>query len=1344
MEEGLRSGRPSGLVVKNRNSSGCLIVRKKTVDGVGGVGSASSRKVFESKKDNKKKRLRLVLSDSGSSDELVPVPRRRVGPETIRVCNGLSAFEKGAVDESGIGRNRGRLEHGRHYEKGMIGKNGFDESDGKRGKLDVFEFDEYDGVDGERIRRKRFNGSGIEVEGRKFLGPVDMARSGIDREYETGSSRHGIGKSKNLYCDRTSGLNLGGCVDNTRVKMSRDGNQLSPSFLGEKLMSHPDQPIRVQGKNGVLKVMVNQKKRLGGALDSFDHHKAEGSRKGSRTEDTAKRNVVIHSSSYSEKKLLEKPGSFFRPEKSQMALQKSLSSKNTQGSEGDSESDNSDTSLKLRSKNVEAHSSIKRIICEEEKTPCEKLPPAITKDGKVRRGSGTEKQKLRERIREMLLSAGWTIDYRPRRNRDYLDAVYINPSGTAYWSIIKAYDALQKQSKDEDVEAKPIGDCSSFAPIADEVLSQLTRKTRKKIEKEMKKKQRDHSESDNATEVAVKRYPSTKRDAESMDSFSHEEKLSSFIKQGGKSLKNRMNENGSASVNSRFRNSNYMHDDTEKPSSGSNPRMPHGRKSRKLGRCTLLVRSSNKGQNSEADGFVPYTGKRTLLSWLIDSGTVGLSQKVQYMNRRRTRVMLEGWITRDGIHCGCCSKILTVSKFEIHAGSKLRQPFQHIYLDSGVSLLQCQIDAWNRQEESERIDFHSIDMEGDDPNDDTCGICGDGGDLICCDGCPSTFHQNCLEIAMLPPGDWHCPNCTCKFCGVVNGNVSQGDDKMASTLLNCSLCEKKYHKLCMLEMDAIHIDSNSLVTSFCGKKCKELFEHLQKYLGVKHELEAGFSWSLVHRTDEDSDTSLRGIPQRVECNSKLAVALSVMDECFLPIVDRRSGINLIHNVLYNCGSNFNRMNYGGFYTAILERGDEIISAASIRFHGTKLAEMPFIGTRHIYRRQGMCRRLFAAIESALCALKVEKLIIPAIAELMHTWTMVFGFTPLEESLKQEMRSMNMLVFPGTDMLQKLLLEQENIEGNVTTSTGAKQKECKGKHSTKHEVETKSDMGHDSHRCNGAASDHAKLITDENAATGSKSDKDFSAGHDPHGCDDAALCHANEITDQVVALDNKSDLNFSADPCKCDDACHHANEKTDEITATDNKSEMDSTAGHAPEGCDDGSLPFANEITNDVAAADSSSLDASYDVTIPVSAQATTCRNSHSEDKLSQSASGTKCMTSSNMIHDSLELENKPEINCPVVDNAESLKQSEMDEAHEVNISICLEPVLTSGGISAENTTELIIGNLDVSDSSQNGPAEGSLQFKSDSNLQVAYERESRLHPFDDNSVTDALEGKTYL
>ncbi|XP_022738787.1 uncharacterized protein LOC111291368 [Durio zibethinus] len=1289
MEERMRSGEHSGIVVKNRNQFGCLIVRKKG-DGLGGAGSMGTRKIYESKKE--KKRPRMIMSDSGSSDELVMPPRRRVGPETIQISNGLAFYE-----ESEIGRKRSREERIRRSEEDFIGRNGGDLSESKRNRLDVFDFNEYDGLDEERImRRNRFD-YGEVVGGRRLLGSMPaVARRSIEREYGSGPSRHVFlekkkkKKKKNLSFNKSDGVSRGDHDDRNRFRKDRDGGRLHYSLLRESCMADLEKPIRVQGKNGVLKVMVNKKKKVGEPLKNFSHLEVGEARSGSSIDDTVRRNLHARPSLYSDTEVPEKPVSLSSKEKKKMNLLKTPTNKKKKVSDWDS--GDSDTSLKLQSKNMEASNSAKRVSSKVEKTQVEQLLPARIGEGKVRRGCGTEKQKLRERIRGMLQEAGWTIDYRPRRNRDYLDAVYINPAGTAYWSIIKAYDALLKQLDEED-EGKPGGDGSAFTPLSDEVLSQLTRKTQKKMEREMKKKRRGDSEY--VEEAVARKSSSTRHEDESMDSLSHEEKLSSFIKQG-KSFKFRMNDNGVFSGNAKGQSSHHVHDSYEKPSSVSNSHLVHGRKSRKLGRCTLLVRGSNLGLSSEGDDFVPYSGKRTLLSWLIDCGAVHLSQKVQYMNRRRTKVMLEGWITRDGIHCGCCSKILTVTKFEIHAGSKLRQPFQNIYLDSGVSLLQCQIDAWNRQEKSEQIGFHSVDVDGDDPNDDTCGICGDGGNLICCDSCPSTFHQSCLNIEFLPAGDWHCPNCICKFCGN-GGNIAQEDDITDCALLTCSLCEKKYHKSCIKMMDELHIDSNSVVLPFCGQTCGELYDHLQKYLGVKHELEAGFSWSLVQRTDADSDTIARGLLQRVECNSKLAVALTVMDECFLPIVDRRSGINLINNVLYNCGSNFSRLNYSGFYTAILERGDEIISAASIRFHGTQLAEMPFIGTRHIYRRQGMCRRLFCAIESAFCTLKVEKLVIPAIAELTHTWTAVFGFTSLEKSLKEEMRSMNMLVFPGVDMLQKLLLEQENTKANLTAVTGPKQTESGSNEcitpEAANESKPGSSSGHDSQQFDDGGLHHASLINGGTAAADSDSQCPNVSTNDTGGTSgslDASLEPNVFVSFEGTTLtkyQTGDKRNESASDGKCEvNLC-----SSHDALEVENKAELDSPAEDnnqsRTEGMDDTCAVGVIE----------SKVPASEDST-----------DSRPGDKAAESTSDSKNLATSSMDYSAVDTGNKTVSNSLIQKNTQSCEEGDLDAAHagdaiaaasDVKTELTVEETICTISQSGDKLAESPVGKSLVSDGS---------------------------------------------
>jgi hypothetical protein len=46
-------------------------------------------------------------------------------------------------------------------------------------------------------------------------------------------------------------------------------------------------------------------------------------------------------------------------------------------------------------------------------------------------------------------------------------------------------------------------------------------------------------------------------------------------------------------------------------------------------------------------------------------------------------------------------------------------------------------------------------------NFDVCVICGDGGNLIICDGCEGEYHMNCLQpqLSSVPAGYWLCDEC---------------------------------------------------------------------------------------------------------------------------------------------------------------------------------------------------------------------------------------------------------------------------------------------------------------------------------------------------------------------------------------------------------------------------------------------------------------------------------------------------------------------------------------------------------------------------------------------------------
>ena len=68
----------------------------------------------------------------------------------------------------------------------------------------------------------------------------------------------------------------------------------------------------------------------------------------------------------------------------------------------------------------------------------------------------------------------------------------------------------------------------------------------------------------------------------------------------------------------------------------------------------------------------------------------------------------------------------------------------------------------DEEDESEYMDEGESDADDDDAADDhesTCRLCGEVGDLVLCDTCPASWHQECAGLHHVPRGNWSCPQC---------------------------------------------------------------------------------------------------------------------------------------------------------------------------------------------------------------------------------------------------------------------------------------------------------------------------------------------------------------------------------------------------------------------------------------------------------------------------------------------------------------------------------------------------------------------------------------------------------
>ncbi|KAF3446370.1 hypothetical protein FNV43_RR11549 [Rhamnella rubrinervis] len=111
-----------------------------------------------------------------------------------------------------------------------------------------------------------------------------------------------------------------------------------------------------------------------------------------------------------------------------------------------------------------------------------------------------------------------------------------------------------------------------------------------------------------------------------------------------------------------------------------------------------------------------------------------------------------------------------------------------------------------------------------------------------------------------------------------------------------------------------------------------------------------------------------------------------------------------------------------FYTAVLKSGDELITVATVRIHGEKLAEIALVATRSQYRRLGMCRALINELEKQLSDLGVERLTVPlpAIPSDLHTCFSSLGFSKMTLYERSRLLKYTLLDLPDTVMWHKFL------------------------------------------------------------------------------------------------------------------------------------------------------------------------------------------------------------------------------------------------------------------------------------------------------------------------------------
>jgi hypothetical protein len=141
-----------------------------------------------------------------------------------------------------------------------------------------------------------------------------------------------------------------------------------------------------------------------------------------------------------------------------------------------------------------------------------------------------------------------------------------------------------------------------------------------------------------------------------------------------------------------------------------------------------------------------------------------------------------------------------------------------------------------------------------------CGVCGDSGELICCEVCPAVYHLGCLNLKSIPKGKW-----LCLFCKVVRDGVHRAllEDNHLSQSLNKLMAPRQGWKQQALQIVNLLI-LNPCSRDFTAKNLSHEIPPLD-FNGIKELIIEGNYYTSL----EDVDRDIRNlIKHMIKANKK--------------------------------------------------------------------------------------------------------------------------------------------------------------------------------------------------------------------------------------------------------------------------------------------------------------------------------------------------------------------------------------------------------------------------------------------------------------------------------------------